>query len=71
MITATLNAPELLTPAPVRSSELVRPCGHCGAKPITVGNRTDGYYVACTATNCRQHHKTRQGAVDEWNEETV
>ena len=53
----------------------VKPCGHCGAKPRIFGKRGDGYYVACVVTNCRQAqtccHKTRQGAVDEWNEETV
>ena len=54
---------------------LVRRCGHCGAKPRIVGRKADGYYVACLARDCRQPatccHKTRQGAIDEWNEETV
>jgi len=61
--------------AAVRVQPVVRPCGHCGAKPRIVGNRRDGYYVACVASFCQQPetccHKTRQGAVDEWNEETV
>jgi len=63
------------TPKPGSQQQVVKPCGHCGAKPRTVCNRIDGYYVACAATNCRQpqtcFHKTRKGAVDEWNEETV
>lgn len=53
----------------------IRPCGHCGKFPIPAGNKADGYSVRCIGVNCPRpstsSHETLQGAIDEWNEETV
>ena len=72
----THDNPNILSAPPPGS--VPRPCGHCGGKPVIYGSPQAklGYYVACANRGCSARpsttlHPTREGAIAEWNEETV
>lgn len=66
---------ETKTNPPRSLHRFVRLCGHCGSEPAVYSLKTGVHYVTCVEGHCRKPmtslHMTRQGAIDEWNEETV
>jgi hypothetical protein len=56
--------------------EQVKPCPHCGWAPSIIGgDGPHGWRVICMTVYCERPqtllHTTRQGAIDQWNEESA